>query len=309
MPVPGRPHLIVCASRSRFSLVSRRFEPSGIWLSILRPSAAQPWHAWQSPFCRYKRMPSAISPASGACARASGTSRAASGATTPPPVTDAMSTTTTTAINDSAMRMENLAAEIVTVPRQVTPAIRVLWLLAGPPPSTSVRIRGARGGRRALRVAPLGILRRDLRDDRRHRVVARLAGALQLVDPLLHGLQKRAVALNQRRVADRAVARDDPRRLERQQLVERRHPRRDARRVLRGEEPLAHHHVAGEQHAIFLDEDHRVAARMHRRRPAPQQPRVYAAEIDAVLTIEQDVGRRIGDAVEQFGVDRRAAPA
>ena len=36
---------------SRSRAVSRRLGLSGIWLSALRPSAAQPWHAWQSPFC------------------------------------------------------------------------------------------------------------------------------------------------------------------------------------------------------------------------------------------------------------------
>src|SRR5437879_6061512 len=70
MLLPGRPHLIATIRSPRSSWVSRRFAPSGIWLSILRPSPAQPWHAWQFPFCRKSLMPSAMSDASGACARA-----------------------------------------------------------------------------------------------------------------------------------------------------------------------------------------------------------------------------------------------
>src|SRR5258708_1510909 len=68
MLLPGRPHLIATIRSPRSSLVSRRFAPSGIWLSILRPSPAQPWHAWQFPFCRKSLMPSATSAAPGSCA-------------------------------------------------------------------------------------------------------------------------------------------------------------------------------------------------------------------------------------------------
>src|SRR3954453_9216534 len=53
---------------SRSSTDSRRLAPSGIWLSSLRPSPAQPWHAWQLPFWRNSRAPAAISAGSGACA-------------------------------------------------------------------------------------------------------------------------------------------------------------------------------------------------------------------------------------------------
>src|SRR6476659_3251239 len=48
---------------SRSSTDSRRLAPSGIWLSSLRPSPAQPL-----PFWRNSRAPAAISAGSGACA-------------------------------------------------------------------------------------------------------------------------------------------------------------------------------------------------------------------------------------------------
>src|SRR5258708_9303720 len=68
MPVPGRPHLMVMIRAARSRRVSRRLAPSGICVSILRPSPAQPWQDWQLPFCRNRRAPSAISLASGAWA-------------------------------------------------------------------------------------------------------------------------------------------------------------------------------------------------------------------------------------------------
>ena len=86
-------------------------------------------------------------------------------------------------------------------------------------------VGGARRGRRARRVPPLRIFRRDLRHHRRDGVVARFAGSLELADARLHRLEKRAVARDQRRVADRAVARNDLRGRERRQLIERRQPR------------------------------------------------------------------------------------
>src|SRR5436305_2675765 len=78
MPVPGRPHLTVLIRASRSSGISRKFAPSGIWLSILRPSPAQPWQAWQLPFCRKSWRPAARSSAD--CAKA--TELAASAAAT-----------------------------------------------------------------------------------------------------------------------------------------------------------------------------------------------------------------------------------
>src|SRR5262245_29052603 len=68
MPLPGRPHLIARTIAARGSLVVRRFAPSGICVSILRPSPAHPWQAWQSPFCRKIRMPAATSSGAGAWA-------------------------------------------------------------------------------------------------------------------------------------------------------------------------------------------------------------------------------------------------
>src|SRR5438876_577449 len=67
MPLPGRPHLISTISASRSSADSRRLVPSGIWLSIWRPSPAQPWQAWQFPFCLNSRMPATMSAGSFAC--------------------------------------------------------------------------------------------------------------------------------------------------------------------------------------------------------------------------------------------------
>ena len=65
----GSPALDESGSRFRGrARISRRLAPSGIWLSILRPSPAQPWHAWQLPFWRNSRAPAAISAGSGACA-------------------------------------------------------------------------------------------------------------------------------------------------------------------------------------------------------------------------------------------------
>ena len=71
------------------------------------------------------------------------------------------------------------------------------------------RVRGAGRSRRARWVAPLRILRRDLRDHGRDRFVDRLAVSLELADSSLHGLEKRAVARDERRIADRAVAGND----------------------------------------------------------------------------------------------------
>ena len=82
MPVPGRPHLMSRISVSRSSTDSRRLAPSGIWLSSLRPSPAQPWQAWQLPFCRNNRAPAAISAGSGICAWAIGASSSAATAAT-----------------------------------------------------------------------------------------------------------------------------------------------------------------------------------------------------------------------------------
>src|SRR5258706_14000273 len=70
MPVPGRPHLMIMIKFFRSSVVSRRLAPSGIWVSILRPSPAQPWQAWQLAFFRNSLPPSAISDGSAACAHA-----------------------------------------------------------------------------------------------------------------------------------------------------------------------------------------------------------------------------------------------
>src|SRR5262245_54900525 len=70
MPVPGRPHLTVLTRASRSIGISRKFAPSGIWLSILRPSPAHPWQDWQLPFCRNSWRPAAMS--SGDCAYATG---------------------------------------------------------------------------------------------------------------------------------------------------------------------------------------------------------------------------------------------
>src|SRR5260370_42288855 len=44
--------------------------PSGIWASILRPSPAQPWQAWQLAFCPNSLPPSVISDGSSASAHA-----------------------------------------------------------------------------------------------------------------------------------------------------------------------------------------------------------------------------------------------
>jgi hypothetical protein len=55
-------------SRSRSRV--RRLAPSGIWLSILRPSPAQPWQAEQFALSMNNSIPSRIS--AGACARAAG---------------------------------------------------------------------------------------------------------------------------------------------------------------------------------------------------------------------------------------------
>src|SRR5262245_16237158 len=60
----------------RLRRVVRRLAPSGICVSIFRPSPAHPWHVWQSAFDRKMRMPAAISAgsgASGACALVSDT--------------------------------------------------------------------------------------------------------------------------------------------------------------------------------------------------------------------------------------------
>src|SRR5437899_5232109 len=87
MPVPGRPHLTVMTSACLSIGISRRLAPSGIWLSILRPSPAHPWQDWQLPFCRNSWRPAAMS--SGDCAYATGplASPATTASVASPPLT------------------------------------------------------------------------------------------------------------------------------------------------------------------------------------------------------------------------------
>src|SRR5437763_3145005 len=61
---------MVITRNSRSKSRVRRLAPSGIWLSVLRPSPPQPWQAWQLPLSMNNCMPSRMSAALGACARA-----------------------------------------------------------------------------------------------------------------------------------------------------------------------------------------------------------------------------------------------
>src|SRR5882762_3047202 len=102
MPVPGRPHLTVLMRTSRSSGISRRLAPSGIWLSILRPSPAQPWQAWQLPFCRKSWRPAVISSAD--CANA-------------------------TELAASAAATASAARHALTIPALTIPALTIPWLV------------------------------------------------------------------------------------------------------------------------------------------------------------------------------------
>ena len=61
----------------------------------------------------------------------------------------------------------------------------------------------------AVRVGPVGVRVGDHGHHRRNCLVVRFPGSLELADTFLDRLEKRAIARNQRRVADRAVAGND----------------------------------------------------------------------------------------------------
>ena len=135
--------------------------------------------------------------------------------------------------------------------------------------------------------------------DDRDRVVGRFPFGFELARSRLHRGQIGAVLRDEHGRAHLAVARDDARRVERRQPIERTNPRFDARvRTRKGDEGPVHDDIAGEQHAFAFDERHRVAARV--RRSQRQQPHPDAAEIDGVFAVEDDVGFAELRAVEQL---------
>ena len=102
------------------------------------------------------------------------------------------------------------------------------------------------------------------------------------------------------------MRRDDRPRSHLLERIERRQPRLDARRRAGREKRLVHDDVTGEQDAVALHEEPRIAARV--RRADDEEAHPNAAEIEHVVAVERDVGfAATGVAAQQFGHQRRSA--
>jgi hypothetical protein len=106
---------------------------------------------------------------------------------------------------------------------------------------------------------------------------------------------------DQGRIPHGAVARNDPGRLQRLELIEDLQPRGATRLCAEGQEPLAHHDVAGKQHPVLVHEHDGVPAGVG----GPERAQCYrdAAEIEAVLGVEQHVRLAELDVSQQLRVE------
>ena len=158
---------------------------------------------------------------------------------------------------------------------------------------------------RPPRCAPAGgplVRSLQLAGDTRDRLLRADALGFQLPRTPLQGLQVAPVVDDHLCIAHVPVARHDAGRADLRQHRQGLQPRAHARGGADERRQGRHRHVTGEEDAIVLDEEDRVASCV--RRADGQEADLHSAEVEPVLALEDDVGGPIRGASQQVGDHR-----